>query len=95
MTTNFFTDDQAKEWFDLSGIGKSAARFDFKKLPKPIRSTYRRGQDAANEINELSPKNNQPAFDDEKSDGLLRAMYCLKRSRQRHLVKLLKKVTLF
>ena len=28
----FFTDAQAQEWFDLSGIGKSPARFDFKKL---------------------------------------------------------------
>ena len=28
----FFTDAQAQEWFDLKGIGKSPARFDFKKL---------------------------------------------------------------
>ncbi|MCP4206576.1 MAG: glutamate--tRNA ligase, partial [Shimia sp.] len=28
----FFTDVQAKEWFDLDGIGKSPARFDTKKL---------------------------------------------------------------
>ncbi|GGL64010.1 glutamate--tRNA ligase [Wenxinia marina] len=28
----FFTDDEAREWFDLEGIGKSPARFDFKKL---------------------------------------------------------------
>ena len=28
----FFSDVQAKEWFDLSGIGKSPARFDSKKL---------------------------------------------------------------
>jgi len=28
----FFTDAQAKAWFDISGIGKSPARFDFKKL---------------------------------------------------------------
>ena len=28
----YFTDDQAKAWFDLSNVGKSAARFDFKKL---------------------------------------------------------------
>ncbi|HAR53141.1 MAG TPA: glutamate--tRNA ligase, partial [Roseovarius nubinhibens] len=27
-----FTDAQAQEWFDLKGIGKSPARFDFKKL---------------------------------------------------------------
>lgn len=28
----FFTDAQARDWFDLKGIGKSPARFDFKKL---------------------------------------------------------------
>ncbi len=28
----FFTDEQARAWFGLSGIGKSPARFDFKKL---------------------------------------------------------------
>jgi glutamyl-tRNA synthetase len=28
----FFTDTQAQAWFDLSGIGRSPARFDFKKL---------------------------------------------------------------
>ena len=28
----FFTDEQAIEWFDLGGIGKSPARLDFKKL---------------------------------------------------------------
>ena len=28
----FFTDDEAKGWFDLPQIGKSAARFDFQKL---------------------------------------------------------------
>ncbi|GGE41719.1 glutamate--tRNA ligase [Actibacterium pelagium] len=28
----FFTDAQAREWFDLDGIGKAPARLDFKKL---------------------------------------------------------------
>jgi glutamyl-tRNA synthetase len=28
----FFTDAEAREWFNLGGIGKSPARFDFKKL---------------------------------------------------------------
>ncbi len=28
----FFTTEQAVSWFDLDGVGKSAARFDFKKL---------------------------------------------------------------
>ena len=29
----FFTTEQAIEWFGLDGIGKSPARFDTKKLP--------------------------------------------------------------
>ena len=28
----FFSDEEAKSWFDLDGIGKAPARFDFKKL---------------------------------------------------------------
>ena len=28
----FFTDEQAKSWFDFKNIGKSPSRFDFKKL---------------------------------------------------------------
>ena len=76
----FFTDDQAKEWFDLGGIGKSAARFDFKKLQNLSGQHIAVAQDAAllREINEFRLKNNQPAYDDVQSDGLLRAMYCLK-----------------
>ncbi len=76
----FFTDDQAKEWFDLGGIGKSAARFDFKKLQNLSGQHIAVAQDAAllREINEFLLKNNQPTYDGVQSDGLLRAMYCLK-----------------
>ena len=76
----FFTDDQAKEWFDLGGIGKSAARFDFKKLQNLSGQHIAVAQDAAllREINEFLLKNNQPAYDGVQSDRLLRAMYCLK-----------------
>ena len=76
----FFTDDQAKEWFDLGGIGKSAARFDFKKLQNLSGQHIAVAQDAAllREINKFLLKNNQPAYDGVQSDGLLRAMYCLK-----------------
>jgi glutamyl-tRNA synthetase len=76
----FFTDDQAKEWFDLGGLGKSAARFDFKKLQNLSGQHIAVAQDAAllREINEFLLKNNQPTYDGVQSDGLLRAMYCLK-----------------
>ena len=43
----FFTDDQALEWFDLPQIGKSAARFDFKKLENLNGQHMRVADDAA------------------------------------------------
>ena len=39
----FFTDAQAMEWFDLDGIGRSPARFDFKKLENLCGPAHRRG----------------------------------------------------
>ena len=39
----FFTDAQAQAWFGLEGIGKSPARFDFKKLDNSERPPHRRG----------------------------------------------------
>ncbi|MEY2992528.1 MAG: hypothetical protein RI946_1922 [Pseudomonadota bacterium] len=76
----FFTDSQAKDWFDLGGIGKSAARFDFKKLENLSGQHIAASEDAAllHEIMAYRAKNDQPAFDSEKSAGLLRALYCLK-----------------
>ena len=43
----FFTDAQAREWFDLSGIGKSPARFDFKKLENLCGQHIAASEDAA------------------------------------------------
>src|SRR5210317_2089854 len=76
----FFTDAQAQDWFDLGGIGKSAARFDFKKLENLSGQHIAASEDAAllHEIMAYRAKNDQPAFDSEKSAGLLRALYCLK-----------------
>lgn len=42
----FFTDEQAKSWFDLKGIGKSPARFDFKKLENLSGQHIRNAADA-------------------------------------------------
>ncbi len=76
----FFTDAQAKEWFDLPGIGRAPARLDFKKLENLS------GQHiAATPDEELMPeilayfeaaglaKPSQP-----QKDGLARALYCVK-----------------
>ncbi|PYE81372.1 glutamate--tRNA ligase [Pseudoroseicyclus aestuarii] len=43
----FFTDAQAREWFDLSGIGRAPARLDFKKLDNLSRQHIAAADDAA------------------------------------------------
>ncbi|WP_323782171.1 glutamate--tRNA ligase [Thalassovita sp.] len=76
----FFTDEQAKEWFDLSGIGKSPARFDFKKLENLCGQHIAAADDAAllHELQEFLSAIGQPRLDDTKSVLLRKAMYCLK-----------------
>ncbi|MGC9418715.1 MAG: glutamate--tRNA ligase [Rhodovulum sp.] len=43
----FFTDAQAQDWFGLEGIGKSPARFDFKKLENLCGQHFAAMDDAA------------------------------------------------
>ncbi len=76
----FFTDEQAKEWFDLSGIGRAPARFDFKKLENICGRHIAIADDAAlvAEIDEYLAATGQPPLTRTQKEGLLRAMYCLK-----------------
>lgn len=76
----FFTDAQAREWFDLSGIGKSPSRFDFKKLENICGQHIAAADDAAllHEIQAFLKASGADALSQAQSDGLLRAMYCLK-----------------
>lgn len=76
----FFTDAQAREWFDLNGIGKSPARFDTKKLESICGLHMAAADDAAllHELKGYLAASGQPALTDAQSDGMLRAMYCLK-----------------
>ncbi len=76
----FFTDAQAREWFELSGIGKSPARFDTKKLESICGLHMAAADDAAllHELKNYLAASGQPAFTDAQSDGMSRAMYCLK-----------------
>ncbi len=76
----FFSDAQARDWFDLGGIGKSPARFDTKKLENICGQHIAVTDDAAllHEIAGYLAVTDQPALTAEQSDGLLRAMYCLK-----------------
>jgi len=76
----FFSNAQAKEWFDLDGIGKSPARFDFKKLENICGQHIAASDDAAllHEIKAFLAVTGADPLTDTQSHGLLTAMYCLK-----------------
>ena len=76
----FFTDTQALDWFDLSGIGKSPARFDTKKLENLSGQHIAVSDDAAlrHEIQGYLTAAQQPTLSDTQLDNLEKAMYCLK-----------------
>ena len=76
----FFKDAQAREWFDLDGIGKSPARFDLKKLENLSGQHIAASDDAAlrQELEAYLAATSQPALTDIQSADLERAMYCLK-----------------
>ncbi len=88
----FFTDEQAKEWFDLDGIGKSPARFDLKKLENLCGQHIAIADDAAlrQEIQAYLKAAGLLALTDTQSGDLERAMYCLK-DRARTFPELLEK----
>lgn len=88
----FFSDAQAQEWFDLGGVGKSPARFDFKKLENICGQHIAVADDAAllHEISGFLDATDQPALTDDQKDGMLRGMYCLK-DRAKTLPELLEK----
>ncbi len=76
----FFTDAQAKEWFDLSGIGKSPARFDTKKLENLCGQHIACADDAAlrQEAEAFRVVSGQPALTASQSHMFETAMYCVK-----------------
>ncbi|QUJ77849.1 glutamate--tRNA ligase [Sulfitobacter albidus] len=76
----FFTDEQAKEWFDIDGIRRAPAQFDLKKLENICGQHIAVADDAAlrHEIEAYLAAANKPALTPAQSDGLERAMYCLK-----------------
>ncbi|MTI01635.1 glutamate--tRNA ligase [Roseibium sp. RKSG952] len=88
----FFTDEQAREWFDLDGIGKSPARFDLKKLENLCGQHIAISNDAAlrKEIAGYLAAADLPALTETQSGDLVRAMYCLK-DRARTFPELLEK----
>ncbi|WP_050931935.1 glutamate--tRNA ligase [Aestuariivita boseongensis] len=88
----FFTDAQAREWFNLDGIGKSPARFDLKKLENLSGQHIAAADDAAlrQELEAYLAASGQPALKTAQADDLERAMYCLK-DRARSFPELIEK----
>ncbi len=76
----FFTDTQAQAWFDLDGIGKSPARFDFKKLENLCGQHIGTSEDAAllHELEEFLTFTGQPPMGETEKSRMLSGMYCLK-----------------
>jgi len=76
----FFSDAQALEWFDLTGCGKSPARFDFKKLDnisgKHIAAMEDRDLVAA--IEDFLAATGQPPLQTQKKLDLEAAAFCLR-----------------
>lgn len=75
-----FTDAQALDWFDLPGIGKSPARFDFKKLDNISGQHLGMMEDAAvvAAVEDFLAATDQPALQPQQKERLAAAMYCLK-----------------
>lgn len=76
----FFSDTQAKEWFDLSGIGKSPARFDTKKLENLCGQHIASAENAAlqQELLAFLAARGDTPLDDATISLLSDAMDCLK-----------------
>ena len=90
----FFTDEQAIEWFDLAGIGKSPARFDFKKLENICGQHIAIADDAAllQELRAYREIIGLPPLDDTKTSLLTAALPVLK-ERAKTFPELLEKAT--
>ena len=75
-----FTSEEAMRMFDLSGIGRAAARLDFKKLEYICGQHMAMADDAAllQELRAFLAVSQRPALSDRQEEQLLRAMYCVK-----------------
>ncbi len=76
----FFTDAQAQDWFDLDGIGKSPARFDFKKLENLCGQHMAATEDAAllQELQMYLAATGAAPLTTDQAAMMLEGMYCLK-----------------
>jgi glutamyl-tRNA synthetase len=78
----FFTDDQAKDWFDLDGINKAPARFDTKKLENICGQHIAIMADAEilSEIEGYLEAAGKPALTSQQKERLGAALDCVKGS---------------
>ncbi|MDJ1008770.1 MAG: glutamate--tRNA ligase [Paracoccaceae bacterium] len=76
----FFTTEEAVEWFDLGAVKRSPARFDTAKLAKLSGAHIAVADDAAlvAEVLEYLQASGQPDLTDDQGLALQSAMYCLK-----------------
>ena len=88
----FLSDEEAKNWFDLTGIGKSPARFDLKKLQNLCGQHIAATNDAAllHNVIEFCANLNLPHSQDDLKTKLKPALYCVK-DRAKTLHELLEK----
>ena len=90
----YFTDQQALEWFNLFDIGKSAARFDLKKLQFLSGQHLKNSDDAAllHETLEFLTKVKGQSLSENKILLLKKGLYCLK-DRVKTLSELIEKAS--
>ncbi|MGX0903519.1 glutamyl-tRNA synthetase [Roseovarius sp. MBR-79] len=90
----FFGDAEAQAWFDITGIGKSPARLDFKKLENLCGQHIAAMEDAAllHELRGFLAATDQPPLSEAKMSLLERGLYCLK-ERAKTFPELLDKAT--
>ena len=76
----YFTDDQARAWFDLEGIGRAPARLDFKKLENLCGQHIAATPDERllPEIEAFLEAAGKPPLSQVQKDGLSRGLYCLR-----------------
>lgn len=88
----FFTDEQAQAWFDLDGIGKAPARFDFKKLDHLSGRHIATMEDASllRELAGFLQVTGAPPLSDARWALLEKALFCL-RDRARTFPELIDK----
>ena len=90
----YFTDQQALEWFNLIDIGKSAARFDLKKLQFLSGQHLKNSDDAAllHETLQFMTKVKKQSLSEDKIQLLNKGLYCLK-DRVKTLSELIEKAS--